>query len=432
MKKLVMLVCVVLLLAGNVVNGVCPKADLTGDCKVNLEDLAVMASEWLTEGDPEEPGNSMADALDLGAYDGSTIEINEYVALSDWDDYYRFTVTEPMNIQFSLPGRVAGAQYRICADVDNDLIWDGNETLESDSTSGTGIMTLYEDFIPGVNYYIHIYPYATDDATPYILTMLGTPLNLTATSDPGDSMATAYDLGAYDGNLFEIKEVVANYDWDDYYHFTVTEPMNIQFSLPGRNEGAQYRICADVDNDLIWDGNETLESDSTSGTGIMTLYEDFIPGVNYYIHIYPYATDDATPYILTMLGTPLNLTATSDPGDSMATAYDLGAYDGNLFEIKEVVANYDWDDYYHFTVNASMNVQLALTGLNEGARIYLGVDLDKDLIWDGNETLESASTSGTGDMQINDDLVPGEDYFIKIIPYSTDDATPYVLKLTGN
>ena len=48
MKKLA-LICMVLLLVG-ISFGVCPSADLTGDCKVNLADFAIMASEWLTEG----------------------------------------------------------------------------------------------------------------------------------------------------------------------------------------------------------------------------------------------------------------------------------------------------------------------------------------------------------------------------------------------
>ena len=50
MKKLA-LICMVLLLVG-VSFGVCPSADLTGDCKVNLADFAVFASQWLTEGIP--------------------------------------------------------------------------------------------------------------------------------------------------------------------------------------------------------------------------------------------------------------------------------------------------------------------------------------------------------------------------------------------
>jgi len=30
----------------------CPSADLTGDCKVNFDDFAIMASQWLDAGEP--------------------------------------------------------------------------------------------------------------------------------------------------------------------------------------------------------------------------------------------------------------------------------------------------------------------------------------------------------------------------------------------
>ena len=62
MKQLVTscvaVVFVIMLSVGGVeVNGACPSADVSGDCKVNLADLAIMASEWLTEGVPEDPCN---------------------------------------------------------------------------------------------------------------------------------------------------------------------------------------------------------------------------------------------------------------------------------------------------------------------------------------------------------------------------------------
>ncbi len=50
MKKSI-LVCVILLLS-TFGHGECPTADLTGDCRVGLADLAIMASQWLTEGEP--------------------------------------------------------------------------------------------------------------------------------------------------------------------------------------------------------------------------------------------------------------------------------------------------------------------------------------------------------------------------------------------
>ncbi len=47
MKKAI-LVCAILLLSASG-HAACPRSDANGDCKVNLEDLAIMASEWLTD-----------------------------------------------------------------------------------------------------------------------------------------------------------------------------------------------------------------------------------------------------------------------------------------------------------------------------------------------------------------------------------------------
>jgi formylglycine-generating enzyme required for sulfatase activity len=50
MKKL-SLVFILLSMSG-ISFGACPRADLTGDCEVNLEDFAIMASEWMDIGEP--------------------------------------------------------------------------------------------------------------------------------------------------------------------------------------------------------------------------------------------------------------------------------------------------------------------------------------------------------------------------------------------
>lgn len=48
MKKVVVVVFVMLILIGGITNGACPLSDFTDDCEVNLQDLAVIASGWLT------------------------------------------------------------------------------------------------------------------------------------------------------------------------------------------------------------------------------------------------------------------------------------------------------------------------------------------------------------------------------------------------
>jgi len=52
----VLVVFVIMLSVGEVeVSGACPSADVSGDCRVDLEDFAIMASQWLMEGIPEDP-----------------------------------------------------------------------------------------------------------------------------------------------------------------------------------------------------------------------------------------------------------------------------------------------------------------------------------------------------------------------------------------
>lgn len=50
--RISMCVIVVCVLSVAYCFGICPSADLTGDCVVDVNDFAVMASQWLTEGEP--------------------------------------------------------------------------------------------------------------------------------------------------------------------------------------------------------------------------------------------------------------------------------------------------------------------------------------------------------------------------------------------
>jgi formylglycine-generating enzyme required for sulfatase activity len=52
MKKALWILWCCLVLLALPVFAVCPSADLTGDCRVDLADLAVLASQWLADGNP--------------------------------------------------------------------------------------------------------------------------------------------------------------------------------------------------------------------------------------------------------------------------------------------------------------------------------------------------------------------------------------------
>jgi len=58
-KSLVIVVLVVFVFSGGRAFAGCPSADLSGDCLVDLQDFAVLASQWLTEGEPYPVLNGM-------------------------------------------------------------------------------------------------------------------------------------------------------------------------------------------------------------------------------------------------------------------------------------------------------------------------------------------------------------------------------------
>ncbi len=55
----------------------CSPADLTGDCKVNFADFAIMAADWLDEGIPDPAGMAWV-SIGGGGYEGFTGEMSKY------------------------------------------------------------------------------------------------------------------------------------------------------------------------------------------------------------------------------------------------------------------------------------------------------------------------------------------------------------------
>jgi hypothetical protein len=52
MKMLLTISLAVLLIFAGIAPAACPSTDVTGDCIVNFEDFALMASQWLENNNP--------------------------------------------------------------------------------------------------------------------------------------------------------------------------------------------------------------------------------------------------------------------------------------------------------------------------------------------------------------------------------------------
>lgn len=77
-----MIIVTAILCIGSPLWAACPSADLTRDCKVTLEDFAIMASQWLTEGTPTPipPSTTWISISDPGVpgHEGFTGEMSKY------------------------------------------------------------------------------------------------------------------------------------------------------------------------------------------------------------------------------------------------------------------------------------------------------------------------------------------------------------------
>ena len=107
MKKtfvLTAILAVVLCLSATVL-AACPSADFSGDCKVNLDDFALLASGWLTTYDADDLADMGFQWLDNGAFittwntrlrTGTTVTLalaDTVDAVIDWGDGTISTVT---------------------------------------------------------------------------------------------------------------------------------------------------------------------------------------------------------------------------------------------------------------------------------------------------------------------------------------------------
>ena len=118
----------------------------------------------------------------------------------------------------------------------------------------------------------------------------------------------------------------------------------------------------------------------------------------------------------------------SDPGNSLATARNIGVADNNRLTFNDFVGVDDNDDYYRFTINSNSDLSLRMEALN-GAGIELIQDKNRNGKADYDELLGSDYALAGASGEINFfNLTPG-DYYVGV--YSYFDYKNYNLDLAA-
>ncbi len=150
MKNLLTIsLAMLLIFAGAAGGAVCPEADLTGDCKVNLEDLAIMASEWLVD------GSTFITTWDtsLGAETTVTLALSGDVdATIDWGDGTIEPVTTPGPVvhDYGVDGIyivwVTGSVTAYNSYDNGGAVSEQDKLISVDNWGGVGFTNLYSAF----------------------------------------------------------------------------------------------------------------------------------------------------------------------------------------------------------------------------------------------------------------------------------------------
>jgi Clostripain family/Bacterial pre-peptidase C-terminal domain len=343
-----------------------------------------------------EKNDTLGTAYNMGTLVG-TRSFSDWVGSTDTNDYYKFSIDSPSNLNLSLTG--------LTADADVQLLNSTGTVITSSASAGTTSETIATQLSTG-NYYVRVYPYSGN--SNYNLSLSATPID-----NAGNTLSTARNIGTLTTNQ-TFSDWVGSTDTNDYYKFSIGSPSNLNLSLTG--------LTADADVQLLNSTGTVI----TSSTAAASASESIISQLNtgtYYVRVYPYS--GSTNY-------NLSLSATAVPdlaGNTLTTARAI-TVGTTPTTFSDWVGSSDTNDYYKFTLVQTSNFNVSLNGLTS--------DADIQLLNSTGTVISSSLSSGVTEDTITQQLVAGT-YYVRVYPYSGNtnynlnvSATPVITDNAGN
>jgi len=225
----------------------------------------------------DEPGNRPWNALDIETLHG-TIYLNEFIAVADEYDFYRFEIDEPSMFYGSLKGLPDDAQL-ILSDsggtiiaIANTRFWQGSRLVKFGSVLEPG------------TYYAAVRAY--DGAnTDYNLVLTANEILDGAGNSPGsaENIETLHGTESF-------SDSVGSYDTNDYYRFEIDNPSNVSLSLSG--------LSADANVSLLDSSLSTIASSRNPGSDSESINHNLWEAGTYYVQVFP-DNGGSTDYNLT-------------------------------------------------------------------------------------------------------------------------------------
>lgn len=378
---------------------------------------------------------SLGTARDLGVLNGSFSPITDAIGTNDEQDFFKFTLSQNSSVNFVLSDLGNDpAQLRLVTDLNGDGLVTSNEIVDLDSildfSSSTDDRSITASLSAGT-YWAEVYRARDSDNTGY--TLSGQATARTTDDNPGNTLATALDIGIL-SSAQTFQDVVDQVDPEDYYKFSLAQNSDVVFSLSGlENEPAQLRLVTDLNGDGLVSTNEVVDLDSildfSSSTDARSITTSLSAGT-YWAEIYTSRDSENSAYELSAQATVRGADNAIDPGNSLIAAPRI-LNTGASQTFRDVVDQTDPVDYYKFLVFQNSDATLSLTGLgNEPAQLRIVTDTNKDGLISNSEQIAVDSigdfSSSTDDRSITTTLSPGV-YWAEVYTARDRENTAYEL-----
>ncbi|NGZ28194.1 MAG: hypothetical protein G8345_15040, partial [Magnetococcales bacterium] len=325
-------------------------------------------------------------AQNLGNLSGSQT-LYGWVGTSDSVDFFRFTLGGQSNVNLLLNG--------MTSDADLYLHNAAGTVLFSSTMGGSSPESLTQTLNAGT-YYVRVQQY--NGNTNYGITF--SAIGAGALTDANNSVTTAQNMGALNG-ILTANGFVGGDDLQDFFRFYVVDQSNVSVRMTGMSANADLTLL-DGDGEEIgwsfWGGasDEEISQVLEQGTYFIQVDQSF----------------GSTNYSLTVSGvsTANNTTAPTE----------LGVINGSQTLYGWVDAS-NTVDFYRFSLSATTNLGLLLSGMVQDADLRL-------FNASGSSQIASSTLGGAAPENLNQLLGAGT-YLIAVDQYYG--ATSYSLQISG-
>jgi RTX calcium-binding nonapeptide repeat (4 copies) len=363
--------------------------------------------------------NNLINAVKIGSLTNS-YTINQFVGTTDTIDYYRFTLDQNGVLGTQISDLAGTVKVSLIKDFDGDNGIDSNETIDSffenDSLS-------QNQQIEAGEYFLEITPSSFSTNTNYNLRLDFTAVPATTASNPGNNLSTALNVGSVTESKI-LKDFVGETDSLDYYRFTLDQNGSFGWQIKDLDATARVKLIKDFDKDNGIDDGEVLDDKFASADEVLNRP---LEAGEYFIEVGRSSTSTNINYTLQLDFAAIPATTSSNPGNDLGTALNLGIL-SDTKSLTDFVGYTDRSDYYKFTLDKNLKLNWQIGSLVDTVLVELIRDIDGDGGVDSNEILDNEFANS--DESLENDLAAG-DYFFRVSPSSSSGNTNYKLTLSS-